>query len=46
MRESKIPLCIRSGACVDLWIAVSNGWPVGRVERVKRLCLREEQCKS
>lgn len=43
--SGELLLYTREGECLDLWVAVSNGWPVGRVERVKRLCLREEVCK-
>lgn len=43
--SGELPLCTRGDKCPDLWIAINNGWPVGRVERTKRLCLREETCR-
>lgn len=43
--KGELPLCTgNDGKCPDLWMPVSNGWPVGRVERTKRLCLAEKEC--
>jgi len=43
--NGELELCTKQGKCENLWIAVNNGWPVGRAERTKRLCLSEEACK-
>ncbi len=43
LSSGDLPLYTRGGMCPDLVIMVNNGWPVGRVECVKRLCLREER---
>jgi hypothetical protein len=42
--SGELPLCTRQGLCADLVIMVNNGWPVGRAERTKRLCLAEKAC--